>query len=571
MDSGDMKKLRRFRFNISNTALSLAVLFISLALPKPSIALPPGARCGFPELRRPCPPHPAKALKPSPPEEIEIGTVESFWIQKITMPGSFYSIDAVCRYIGEKCYIFVEKDRWEDGTVEKEDIARLAEAFERSTPADSSRGIYDLDVEAFGDPSDVDGDPRIYIVVLDILDGYPEQGDGFYAGYFDPKDLLPSEWSNMKEIIYIDCYPLLALHPESAPGTLAHEFQHLIHYARDPDEEIWVNEGCSGYAELLCGYGNYFGDYFLQDPNNSLTDWSGDMADYDQTMMFITYISDHYGGKDTIREIVADRKHGIEGIDSALGRTGAGVGFEDVFSGWTVANYLDGEGIYGYPGHDILRVPGRFTPLRLFSFPTFLRENVEPWAASYVEIMFPDACQIGFEGVNGRYHLLSIRRDNRVGELALEGGNGGSFQVEGGAVAALVIARCERDDPGYPEPHSYELSIDLPMSDVAVNGDGRTLPLSSALRGNFPNPFNISTAVAFDISPDDGGGPFSLSVYSISGRRVRVLARGRSAPGSHTVIWDGKDSSGKEVGSGAYIFVLRTRSGELSHRGVLLR
>ncbi len=572
-----MKNFRRFRFHISSLSLAIFVsLTFSLAFPGSSDALPPGVKCGFPQFEQPDFPQLGRAMKPVSPKQIEIGTIESFWVRSF-IDFSSYEIEATCLYVGEKSYIFVEREKWDDGTVNQDDVNYLADAFEFSTPADTYKGVYDLDVETFGEPSDVDGDPRIYILVFDIRDGYSSPGEGFYAGYVDPEDILfppgsPPDWSNAKEIIYIDCYPLLTLYRDSAPATLAHELQHLIHLAYDPYEEVWVNEGCSGYAEIMCGYETFFGDFFLKDPNNSLIDWADEMADYDQTMMFITYISDHYGGKNTIAKIISDERHGIEGIDSALASAGIGVVFEDIFSGWTVANYLDGEGIYGYPRQDVPEISEGFIRFRLYSIPTLFSENLEPWAASYLEIIFQDAFQIGFEGVNGNYHLLSIGGgENYVGEFDLEDGSTGDFQIEGRALTALVIARSGRDDPGHSEPYSYILSAESPQTDIKENEPGNSLPLSSTLKGNFPNPFNSSTTIYFDISPEDAGGSLSLTIYNAIGKKIRVIADGRFPSGFHRATWDGKDGSGFEVGSGTYIFVLETEARSFSRKGLLLR
>ena len=37
-------------------------------------------------------------------------------------------------------------------------------------------------------------------------------------------------------------------------GTMIHEFQHMIHSNEDPQEERWIDEGCSVFAEQLGSY-----------------------------------------------------------------------------------------------------------------------------------------------------------------------------------------------------------------------------------------------------------------------------------------------------------------------------
>jgi len=52
-----------------------------------------------------------------------------------------------------------------------------------------------------------------------------------------------------------------------------------------------------------------------------------------------------------------------------------------------------------------------------------------------------------------------------------------------------------------------------------------------------------------------GSGPASVSLYDVSGRLVRTLARGDFTAGTHDVIWDGRDGLGRPVATG--VFFLR--------------
>jgi hypothetical protein len=67
---------------------------------------------------------------------------------------------------------------------------------------------------------------------------------------------------------------------------------------------------------------------------------------------------------------------------------------------------------------------------------------------------------------------------------------------------------------------------------------------------NTPNPFNPSTTIAFDLP---AAGPLRLSVFDVAGRLVRTLVDDSMPQGSHKTVWDGRDSSGREVGSGSYL------------------
>ena len=67
--------------------------------------------------------------------------------------------------------------------------------------------------------------------------------------------------------------------------------------------------------------------------------------------------------------------------------------------------------------------------------------------------------------------------------------------------------------------------------------------------GVAPNPFNPRTTISFDLPQ---AGAVRLAVFDVSGRRVRTLIDDVVAPGSHAVVWDGRDEAAREVGSGIY-------------------
>jgi serine protease AprX len=74
------------------------------------------------------------------------------------------------------------------------------------------------------------------------------------------------------------------------------------------------------------------------------------------------------------------------------------------------------------------------------------------------------------------------------------------------------------------------------------------------INGNYPNPFNPSTTIGFTLPAT---GATSLSVFSITGRKVRELVNETLSAGPHSVAWDGRDDSGKPVSSGVYLSRLR--------------
>ncbi|MBU1635975.1 right-handed parallel beta-helix repeat-containing protein [bacterium] len=84
------------------------------------------------------------------------------------------------------------------------------------------------------------------------------------------------------------------------------------------------------------------------------------------------------------------------------------------------------------------------------------------------------------------------------------------------------------------------------------------LPDKYTLRNNYPNPFNPTTTIAFDL-PEESH--VTLIIYDISGREIVKIVDGNLHEGFRHAVWDGKDKSGVQVSSGVYLYSIRTSSG----------
>ena len=84
-----------------------------------------------------------------------------------------------------------------------------------------------------------------------------------------------------------------------------------------------------------------------------------------------------------------------------------------------------------------------------------------------------------------------------------------------------------------------------------------------------PNPFNPSTTVHFTLP---AAMPVTAVIYSVTGARVRVLARDqRFGPGDNRLVWDGRTERGTTAASGIYFIRLETQLGARVARAVLLK
>jgi hypothetical protein len=80
-----------------------------------------------------------------------------------------------------------------------------------------------------------------------------------------------------------------------------------------------------------------------------------------------------------------------------------------------------------------------------------------------------------------------------------------------------------------------------------------TLPQTVTLNPSYPNPFNLETRIEYAL-PEPG--QVRLAIYNIVGQQVRTLADEIQPAGFRSVLWNGRDDFGREVGSGTYFIRL---------------
>ena len=90
------------------------------------------------------------------------------------------------------------------------------------------------------------------------------------------------------------------------------------------------------------------------------------------------------------------------------------------------------------------------------------------------------------------------------------------------------------------------------------------LPRSIFL-SNYPNPFNETTTITYSLSQRDRS---IISVYDLNGRLIKQYSEEYEDAGSHTVVWNGKDSSERKVSTGIYLIMVR--SGDISQSAKML-
>jgi immune inhibitor A len=317
---------------------------------------------------------PAHAGRSRPLNE-HLGQEDQFWINDLDTR-SYSRIRARLVYITPHVYMYIE-----DG--QSASLAALkasADLFEQR--------IYPTDRAIFGSEWSPGIDDDVHLTILNAAG----LGSGV-GGYFSSADEYPTSmnpYSNEREMFYINLDGLL---PGSSDynSTLAHEFQHMIHWHLHPSDPTWVNEGMSTLAQHINGYGVGGVDLsFLQQPNTQLTDWSDDtsaaLAHYGAAYLFIAYFAEHYGGYSILKELLRDPAGPPLSFDHVLARHGYKDRFNDVVNKWYIANFVQDESIAnGAYGYATIHTAGLTPQHQISGYPFIVDDSVEQYAAQYYD------------------------------------------------------------------------------------------------------------------------------------------------------------------------------------------
>jgi hypothetical protein len=96
---------------------------------------------------------------------------------------------------------------------------------------------------------------------------------------------------------------------------------------------------------------------------------------------------------------------------------------------------------------------------------------------------------------------------------------------------------------------------------VSVGDIENAIPEVYKLHDNYPNPFNPSTTIQYDLPKQS---IVTLKVYSLLGQEVATLVNNDQAAGYHKVVWMGQNNSGKQVSTGIYIVRISAKASDKS-------
>ena len=94
------------------------------------------------------------------------------------------------------------------------------------------------------------------------------------------------------------------------------------------------------------------------------------------------------------------------------------------------------------------------------------------------------------------------------------------------------------------------------------------VPTDFALHENYPNPFNPTTTLRFDL-PELSD--MTLTIYNMLGQKVKTFSMQSIPAGYHSVTWDATNDLGVQVGAGVYLYQLQTKDFVKTRKMVLLK
>jgi immune inhibitor A len=287
---------------------------------------------------------PIPRLLPLPTESYKERDKDTFNVTDIPA-GRVYQVSATLHLITDHAYWYVD----DHATFDTEALMDSAKVFEEKIHPRITKVLGSYTTSEAGGPA------RLSILHT------PLQG---VAGYYSSGDQYPVQvksHSNQRQMLYMDTSSI-ALGSDSYLGTLAHEFTHAIQYWADPTEDTWVNEGLAEFGRSIAGYSPAFEASFLSSPQTSLTVWpvslGGTAAHYGAASLFMDYLADRYG-VESLRFLVEEPANSTRGVDAYLRKVDAGKSFQNIFSDWIVANYLNDPagGIFSYQSRNV-RITG---------------------------------------------------------------------------------------------------------------------------------------------------------------------------------------------------------------------
>ena len=138
------------------------------------------------------------------------------------------------------------------------------------------------------------------------------------------------------------------------------------------------------------------------------------------------------------------------------------------------------------------------------------------------------------------------------------------LSIEGVEVVSGTWSVIATDGKGYSYPTNGPFELTIDASSVSVD-EPMLIPETFSLHANYPNPFNPSTAITYDLPKRS---LVTLGIYDILGKQIKTLVNQSQDAGNKIAVWDGTDDLGRQVSAGVYLYQIQ--AGEFSQARKML-
>ncbi len=468
----------------------------------------------------------------------------------------FEEVTAKLVFDGRRARIWV--DLRDTGFVRKATIATMARALDTSTSAASRNpalGIIENDEAVFGlPPANRFDDVTPNVEDFLLTDIKEDVTNGVTLGYFSPWDQTDNPGSNKMNLLYIDTRQGLgnqnATALNSVLSTIAHEYQHLIHFNLNPDSEIFYNEGCSELASTLCGYYDRTNANFLSNTNTALLRWStGDgnllEIDYQRALCFMRYAYEQYG-EAFVTKLVASTSGDVDRLSDAFAGIGLPKDWQSMMRGfWTtcyvVRNYPDSHYVWR---RSLSNSAAKVTNTYANQIPATGEAIVQQYAAIYnlYTLGTPGGLKIRFQAGQPYAVMAILYRGTQIAEIKPLANN---------------VDNVLGQDVAYSKIMLVVINLSFNAQTIRWTAEGVTTGVDDATAGTqrlaftsvAPNPASGPAVIRYRTT---GSRPVTLRVFDLQGSVVSTLvAAEQLAEGEHVATLPGDG-----LASGTYLLRL---------------
>jgi len=373
-----------------------------------------------------------------------------------------------------KIYFYIDREWWDSQPyVQQNNVLSSLDVLSREFESK----IYPVLTASFGrewSPG-IDRDEKITVLFHSM-----KNGDGGYFRENDEYERIQIPDSNEREMLYL---PIGQIESLQLKSRLAHEFIHLITFNQKDkifgsQEEVWLNELRAEVASTILGYDDVFEgsnlqkrvQTFLDNPSDSLTEWTNKKEDYGVANLFGQYLVDHYG-IEILSGSLKSRLVGIPSINAALLQKGSNRDFSQIFTDWSVAvvlNNCPAGSEYCYLNKNLknlrLNPTVNFLPLS-GSSSLSVTNDTKTWAGNWQKFIGGNGnLNLSFNGNGNLFKVPYVlqRKDgsSSIGYLMLDNNQKGDININnfGTDSIALVIAPSiqiksigfDGSEPAYP-------------------------------------------------------------------------------------------------------------------------